>query len=62
MYFISFESTIRLSCRLALSQCNALILKTGITAALRQRILFVDWTDKASRIAEAAHARPMEPV
>ena len=31
-----------------------LILRTGITAALRQRILFVDWTDKTSRIAEAA--------
>jgi exopolysaccharide biosynthesis polyprenyl glycosylphosphotransferase len=30
------------------------ILRTGITAALRQRILFVDWTDKTSRIAEAA--------
>jgi exopolysaccharide biosynthesis polyprenyl glycosylphosphotransferase len=31
-----------------------LILSTGITAALRQRILFVDWTDKTSRIAQAA--------
>jgi exopolysaccharide biosynthesis polyprenyl glycosylphosphotransferase len=30
------------------------ILRTGITGALRQRILFVDWTDKTSRIAEAA--------
>jgi exopolysaccharide biosynthesis polyprenyl glycosylphosphotransferase len=30
-----------------------LTLRTGIGAALRQRILFVDWTDKTSRIAEA---------
>ena len=30
------------------------ILRTGVTAALRQRILFVDWTDKTSKIAEAA--------
>jgi len=30
------------------------ILRTGISAALRQRIFFVDWTDKTSRIAQAA--------
>jgi FlaA1/EpsC-like NDP-sugar epimerase len=30
------------------------ILSTGITGALRQRILFVDWTDKTSKIAQAA--------
>jgi exopolysaccharide biosynthesis polyprenyl glycosylphosphotransferase len=29
------------------------VLKTGIAAALRQRILFVDWTDKTARIARA---------
>jgi exopolysaccharide biosynthesis polyprenyl glycosylphosphotransferase len=29
------------------------VLKTGITAAFRQRILFVDWTDKTARIAHA---------
>ncbi|HEY5812587.1 MAG TPA: sugar transferase [Terrimicrobiaceae bacterium] len=28
--------------------------RSGITTALRQRILFVDWTDKAARIARAA--------
>ncbi len=30
------------------------LLKTGITSTLRQRILFVDWTDKTARIAQAA--------
>ena len=29
------------------------VLKTGITAAFRQRILFVDWTAKTARIAHA---------
>ena len=30
------------------------LLKTGITSTLRQRVLFVDWTEKAARIAQAA--------
>ena len=31
-----------------------IVLKTNVSVALRQRILFVDWTDKGARIAEAA--------
>ena len=30
------------------------LLKTGITSTLRQRVLFVDWTEKTARIAQAA--------
>jgi exopolysaccharide biosynthesis polyprenyl glycosylphosphotransferase len=30
------------------------LLMTQVTAALRQRILFVDWTDKTAKIAQAA--------
>ena len=30
------------------------LVRTGITSALRRRILFVDWTDKTARIAQAA--------
>jgi FlaA1/EpsC-like NDP-sugar epimerase len=30
------------------------LLTTQVTAALRQRILFVDWTDKTEKIAQAA--------
>jgi exopolysaccharide biosynthesis polyprenyl glycosylphosphotransferase len=31
-----------------------ILLKTNLATALRQRILFVDWTDKAARIAQSA--------
>ncbi|MGB8465696.1 MAG: exopolysaccharide biosynthesis polyprenyl glycosylphosphotransferase [Terrimicrobiaceae bacterium] len=32
---------------------HRIVLKTGISAACRQRILFVDWTDQTARIARA---------
>ena len=36
-------------------------VKSGITAALRRRILFVDWTEKTARIARAATSDRWNP-
>jgi exopolysaccharide biosynthesis polyprenyl glycosylphosphotransferase len=61
VYVVISFSLLLASVTLSRFMVHRTVVRMGITAACRQRILFVDWTDQTARIARAAMSDKSNP-